>query len=214
MILKRFYDENLAQASYLVGCEKTKQAAIVDPSLDTSLYVEAAARLKLSIAHVAETHIHADFLSGAASLAAETGGELWLSGEGGARWGYDFQSADSARELRDGDEIRIGQVTLRALHTPGHTPEHLTFVVSDASRGEASVGALTGDFIFVGDVGRPDLLERAVGGRDVAVSPDDVDGDRGKGDRPGVHPVEPVPPDGRRDQEREAGDEQVEGADT
>lgn len=163
MILKRFYDENLAQASYLVGCEKSRTAVVVDPTVDLGVYLEAAAGQKLAVTHVTETHVHADFLSGAAALARETGAELCLSGEGDPAWGYDFQSAGPARKLRAGDEIATGAVVLRALHTPGHTPEHLSFLVSDAARGSAAVGALTGDFIFVGDVGRPDLLERAAG---------------------------------------------------
>ena len=163
MILKRFYDENLAQASYLVACEKSRKAVVVDPTIETGVYTDAAAERKLNITHVLETHVHADFLSGGAVLAAETGAELCLSAEGDPKWGYDFAGARSARKLRDGDEISVGTVKIRALHTPGHTPEHLTFLVSDSSRGDAPVGALTGDFIFVGDVGRPDLLEKAAG---------------------------------------------------
>jgi hydroxyacylglutathione hydrolase len=163
MILKRFYDDNLAQASYLVACEKTKKAFVVDPTIESAIYTDAAAQQKLAITHVFETHVHADFLSGGAALAKESGAELCLSGEGDAKWGYDFNSAKSARKLHDGDEISFGTVRVRVLHTPGHTPEHLTFLVSDASRGDAPIGALTGDFIFVGDVGRPDLLELAVG---------------------------------------------------
>ena len=163
MILERFYDDNLAQAAYLIGCEKGRGAMVVDPTIDIGIYINAAARRKLRITHVLETHVHADFLSGGASLAKETGAELCLSGEGDAKWGYDFTSVKSARKLRDGDEISLGSVTARAIHTPGHTPEHLTFLVRDSSRGDAPVGACTGDFIFVGDVGRPDLLEKAAG---------------------------------------------------
>jgi len=163
MILERLYDESLAQASYIIACEKTKRAAVIDPTIDAGVYTRAAAAGKLTITHVLETHVHADFLSGGATLAAETGAELCLSAEGDARWGYDFASIPKARRLRDGDEISLGAVTLRALHTPGHTPEHLAFLVIDSTRGTSPVGALTGDFIFVGDVGRPDLLERAAG---------------------------------------------------
>jgi hydroxyacylglutathione hydrolase len=165
MIFKHFYDDNLAQASYLIGCETTRTAIVIDPTTDVQLYVEAATREKLAITHITETHVHADFLSGGADLAAATGAELALSAEGGPPWGYDFGSATTARPLRNGDEIVLGSVTLRALHTPGHTPEHLTFLVTDEARGATPVGAATGDFIFVGDVGRPDLLERAVGAR-------------------------------------------------
>lgn len=163
MILQRFYDENLAQASYLVACEKTGTAAVIDPTIDVAIYTRAATEAKVTITHVLETHVHADFLSGGASLAAKSGAELCLSAEGDEKWGYDFASIPTARKLRDGDEISLGVVTIRVLHTPGHTPEHVTFLVVDSARGEAPAGAFTGDFIFVGDVGRPDLLERAVG---------------------------------------------------
>lgn len=163
MILQRFYDDNLAQASYLVACEKTKKAAVVDPTIDVAVYTRAATDAKLTITHVLETHVHADFLSGGAALAAESGAELCVSAEGDEKWGYDFSSVPRARKLRDGDEISLGGVTLRVLHTPGHTPEHVSFLVVDSARGDAAAGAFTGDFIFVGDVGRPDLLEKAVG---------------------------------------------------
>ena len=163
MILTRFYDDNLAQASFLVACEKTKKAAIIDPNVDIETYTRAAAAQKLTITHVLETHVHADFLSGGATLAADTGAELCVSAEGDPKWGYDFSGLPKARKLHDGDVISLGTVSLRALHTPGHTPEHLTFVVSDTTRGDAPAGAFTGDFIFVGDVGRPDLLEKAAG---------------------------------------------------
>jgi hydroxyacylglutathione hydrolase len=163
MILNRFYDENLAQASYLVADEKSGKAAVIDPTIDLRQYLEAAESRKLSITHVLETHVHADFLSGAAALATEAGAELCLSAEDDSDWGYDLDSIKGARQLREGDEINLGAVVIRAIHTPGHTPEHLTFLVSDNSRGGDPVGALTGDFIFVGDVGRPDLIEKAVG---------------------------------------------------
>jgi hydroxyacylglutathione hydrolase len=163
MILKRFYDDNLAQASYLVGCEDSRTAIIVDPNVELSIYTEAADREKLVITHVTETHVHADFLSGSAGLAKLTGAELCLSAEGSSKWGYDFSSIEKARALRDGDEIAVGAVRLQVIFTPGHTPEHISFLVTDTARGTAPVGALTGDFLFVGDIGRPDLLEVAAG---------------------------------------------------
>jgi hydroxyacylglutathione hydrolase len=115
---------------------------------------------------VTETHIHADFVSGSRALAEAAGAALYLSAEGSKNWGYDAAALRTANPLRDGSEILVGRVRLRALHTPGHTPEHLSFLVSDLERGEDPVGALTGDFVFVGDVGRPDLLERAAGVKD------------------------------------------------
>jgi hydroxyacylglutathione hydrolase len=114
---------------------------------------------------VTETHIHADFVSGARALAEAAGAQLHLSAEGDKQWGYTDAALKSAKPLRDGSDIVAGQVRLRAAHTPGHTPEHLIFFVSDLSRGEDPVGVFSGDFVFVGDVGRPDLLERAAGAK-------------------------------------------------
>lgn len=165
MFFKRFYDENLAQASYLIVCEKTREAVVVDPNLDVSQYTRAAGARRARIVHVTETHIHADFVSGARALAEATGAELHLSAEGGKEWGYTDAAMNAATPLRDGAEINVGRVRLRAAHTPGHTPEHIVFFVSDLERGEDPVGALSGDFVFVGDVGRPDLLERAAGAK-------------------------------------------------
>src|SRR5687768_5942570 len=163
MILKRFYDDSLAQASYLIGCEKTREAIIVDPGLDFENYEQAAASDRLRISHIAETHIHADFISGARALAEKLGAVLHLSAAGNGDWGYTDAAMRAAEPLSDDTGIGLGEVTLQAVHTPGHTPEHITFIVTDAERGAGPVGAITGDFIFVGDVGRPDLLERAVG---------------------------------------------------
>jgi len=163
MLFKRFYDDNLAQASYLIACERTREAVVVDPNLDIAQYTRGAGAEHVRITHVTETHIHADFVSGAQALAAATGAKLHLSTEGAKDWGYTSDALERAEPLRDGSEISFGKVRLRAAHTPGHTPEHLTFFVSDLERGPEPVGALTGDFVFVGDVGRPDLLERAAG---------------------------------------------------
>jgi hydroxyacylglutathione hydrolase len=165
MFFKRFYDDNLAQASYMIACEKTREAIIVDPNLDVAQYTRAAGAQRVQITHVTETHVHADFVSGAHALAEATGAKLHLSAEGDPKWGYTVASMKGANPLRDGSEILVGSVRLLAAHTPGHTPEHLSFFVSDLERGEDPVGALTGDFVFVGDVGRPDLLERAAGAK-------------------------------------------------
>jgi hydroxyacylglutathione hydrolase len=165
MLFRRFYDENLAQASYLISCEKTREAIVVDPNSDTGQYIRAAGADRVRIAHVTETHIHADFVSGARALADAAGGVLHLSGEGTGEWVYTDGALQRATVLRDGSRIDVGRVRLRVSHTPGHTPEHLTFFVSDLERGENPLGALTGDFVFVGDVGRPDLLERAAGAK-------------------------------------------------
>ncbi len=162
MYLQRFYDDSLAQASYLVGCSATGEALVVDPSRDVAQYIETARREGLRVTHVTETHIHADFVSGARELAAATGAQLLLSAEGGAEWQYAYAAADGATLLRDGDVIRVGNVRVEAMHTPGHTPEHLSFVVTDTAGADRPMGVFTGDFVFVGAVGRPDLLERAV----------------------------------------------------
>jgi hydroxyacylglutathione hydrolase len=165
MFFKRFYDDNLAQASYMIACEKTREAIIIDPNLDVAQYARAAGAQRARITHVTETHVHADFVSGARALAEATGATLNLSAEGDERWGYTSAAMKNANALRNGSDINVGRVRLRAVHTPGHTPEHLLFLVSDLERGEDPVGALTGDFLFVGDVGRPDLLERAAGAK-------------------------------------------------
>lgn len=163
MLLKRFYHEGLAQASYLVGCQRTGEALVVDANRDIEVYVEAARVAGMRVTHVTETHIHADYLSGSRELASRTGARLYLSAEGGHEWQYRFAREADATYLQDGDVIAIGEVRIEAIHTPGHTPEHLTFLVTDTVASQSPLGALTGDFIFVGDVGRPDLLERAAG---------------------------------------------------
>ena len=151
MFFKRFYDDNLAQASYMIACEKTREAIIVDPNLDVAQYARAAGAQRVRITHVTETHVHADFVSGAHALAEATGAMLHLSAEGDAKWGYTAGAMKRANPLRDGTEIIVGRVRLRAAHTPGHTPEHLSFIVSDLERGEDPVGALTGDFVWVAE---------------------------------------------------------------
>lgn len=161
MLLERYYDESLAQASYLIACERTREAIIVDPNRDIDGYARAAAAHRMRLRYVTETHIHADYLSGSRDLARASGGELLLSAHGGADWSYRFAGDVGARLLRDGDAIMLGKVRLDVLHTPGHTPEHIAFLVTDTATSDRAVGMLTGDFIFVGDVGRPDLLERA-----------------------------------------------------
>jgi hydroxyacylglutathione hydrolase len=161
MLLKRFYDAKLAQASYLVGCAETGEALVIDPNRDADQYVAAAAGERLRITHVTETHIHADFVSGSRELAARTGARLLLSAEGGRDWQYAFADDDGAVLLHDGDVFMVGNIRIEALHTPGHTPEHLSFLVTDTAATDMPMGVFTGDFVFVGDVGRPDLLERA-----------------------------------------------------
>ena len=161
MFFKRFYDDGLAQASYLIGCESTGEAVVVDPNRDVDQYLAAATTEKLRITHVTETHIHADFVSGSRELADRTGAKLLLSAEGGRDWQYAFATQSHAVLLNDGDSFTVGRVRLDVIHTPGHTPEHLAFLVTDLASSSKPIGLLSGDFVFVGDVGRPDLLERA-----------------------------------------------------
>ena len=166
MLLRRFYDDKLAQASYMIGCQTTGEAIIIDPHRDSDMYMVAAAEEDMTITYVSETHIHADYLSGSRQLAARTGAALLLSGDGDDDWQYGFATDDDARILHDGDEIKLGRIAIEILHTPGHTPEHISFMVTDGAASSEPLGVLTGDFIFVGDVGRPDLLERAAGQSD------------------------------------------------
>jgi hydroxyacylglutathione hydrolase len=161
MLLERYYDDTLAQASYLIGCQETGEAIVVDPNRDVLRYLNAASKNRMRIVGVTETHIHADYLSGSRDLARAAKATLILSGHGDDTWSYGFASADGARLVRDGDSISIGNVRLDVRHTPGHTPEHIAFLVTDLATGERPLGMLSGDFVFVGDVGRPDLLERA-----------------------------------------------------
>jgi hydroxyacylglutathione hydrolase len=162
MIFHRFFDDKLAQASYLIGCVATGEALVIDANRDVEPYVRAAEREGLRIVAVTETHIHADYLSGSRELARRTGAKLHLSDCGDADWKYLFAKADGVRLLNEGDEIVVGNVKVRVLHTPGHTPEHLSFLVIDGAATSEPMGVVTGDFVFCGDVGRPDLLEKAV----------------------------------------------------
>ena len=161
MILERVFDSLLAQTGYLIGCEVTRTAIVIDPNRDVDRYIETAERERLTITHVTETHIHADFISGSRELATRTGAQLLLSGAGGRDWQYSFANASNARLLRDGDTIDVGSIRIVVRETPGHTPEHICFLATDRTMSDRPIGMATGDFIFVGDVGRPDLLERA-----------------------------------------------------
>lgn len=169
MLFRLIYDPYLAQASYLIGCQKTGEAIVIDPSRDIGRYLQIAAQEKLTITAATETHIHADFLSGSREF-AERGTKVYLSDMGGPDWNYRWldKKSDggrySAQLLKQGDLIKVGNIELKVIHTPGHTPEHICFEVTDKGGGaQDPMGILTGDFIFVGDLGRPDLLESAAG---------------------------------------------------
>lgn len=161
MIIRNFYNDKLAQASYLVGCQATGEAIVIDPLRDVQPYLQMAESQGLRIVAVTETHIHADYLSGTRQLAAQTGATMYLSDEGGPDWTYAFGQDPNVVLMKDGHVIRFGNLTLKAIHTPGHTPEHLSFLLTDHPAGEQPHSFFTGDFLFASDVGRPDLLERA-----------------------------------------------------
>lgn len=159
MFFQHIYDKSLAQASYFIGCQKAGVAAVIDPKRDVDTYLEIAKANNMTITHIFETHIHADFLAGSRELAKLTGAEMYLSDEGGEGWEYEFKH----HGLKDGDEVKIGNLTIEVLHTPGHTPESISFLLTDNPATKEPVMLFTGDFVFVGDIGRPDLLEKAAG---------------------------------------------------
>jgi hydroxyacylglutathione hydrolase len=159
MFFQHIYDKTLAQASYFIGCQKAGVAAVIDPKRDVDTYLEIAKQNNMKITHVLETHIHADFLTGSRELKALTGADLYLSDEGGPGWEYEFDHVG----LKDGSSFMVGNLRIDVLHTPGHTPESISFLLTDTPASPEPVMFFTGDFVFVGDIGRPDLLEKAAG---------------------------------------------------
>ncbi|PQJ34312.1 MBL fold metallo-hydrolase [Salinibacter sp. 10B] len=169
MLFRQIFDEKLAQYAYLIGCQETGEALLVDPERDIDQYLDLAEEEGVEIVAVTETHIHADFLSGAREFAERFDTKLYLSDEGDENWKYEWAQepkvsggAYDVEWLYDTDTFHIGNIEITAVHTPGHTPEHLSFLVTDKGGGaNESMGIITGDFVFVGDLGRPDLLESA-----------------------------------------------------
>ena len=157
MLLHQRFIPGLAIASYLVGDERTGEAAVIDPTRDVEEYLAYARDNDLHIRHILETHVHADFVSGARELKARLKDQpvIHSSGMGGAEWTPPY--ADHV--VKDGDEVQVGSMRLKAIHTPGHTPEHVSWALYDDTRSKDTPWIIfTGDFLFVGDVGRPDLL--------------------------------------------------------
>ncbi|RPI83882.1 MAG: MBL fold metallo-hydrolase [Chloroflexi bacterium] len=150
MFVQQFFVDGLGCASYLIGCEAKGIAAVIDPQRDVRPYLQAANEHSLSITHIIETHLHADHVSGNLELANRTGAAIYLHKEANAEFPH--------QPLNDGDVLRLGGVKIEVQHTPGHTPESITLLISDTTRTEEPFIALTGDLLFVGDVGRPDLV--------------------------------------------------------
>ncbi len=166
MLFRQFFEPKLAQYAYMAGCQQTGEAVIIDPLRDIDQYIAAAEAEGLKITAVAETHIHADFLSGAREFAERLGVRVYLSDEGGEDWASNWARGGDYDVvfMKDGDSFRIGGIEIQAVHTPGHTPEHISYLVIDRGSGASTpIGVATGDFVFVGDLGRPDLLEQAAG---------------------------------------------------
>lgn len=151
-VFERIKTEGIAQVSYLIGDDGVQGAAVIDPRPDVDVYIDIARHYGVAITHIIETHIHADFMSGSRELARRLGGvPIYASVEGDASYGFDVEG------VRDGDRFEIGNVRLTARHTPGHTPEHLAYMVEKKGM-DGAWGVFTGDSLFVGSVGRPDLL--------------------------------------------------------
>lgn len=159
MFFQHIYDKSLAQGSYIIGCQATGEAIVIDAKRDINVYLEIAKQNKLRITHITETHIHADFLCGSRELAFATGAKMYLSDEGGSDWQYEFEHIG----VTNGDIIKVGSLSLEVMHTPGHTPESISFLLTDHPAIDEPVMIFTGDFVFIGDIGRPDLLEKAAG---------------------------------------------------
>ncbi|MCB1060623.1 MAG: MBL fold metallo-hydrolase [Calditrichaeota bacterium] len=166
MFFRQIEDPYLAQYAYLIGCQETGEALLIDPERDIDRYVEIALRNNLKIVAVAETHIHADFVSGTREFGNNYPVRVYLSGEGGDDWQYTWEPKEPAKlfRVKHGDVFHVGNIEFEVVHTPGHTPEHICFMITDRGAGaEYPIGIISGDFVFVGDVGRPDLLESAAG---------------------------------------------------
>jgi glyoxylase-like metal-dependent hydrolase (beta-lactamase superfamily II)/rhodanese-related sulfurtransferase len=158
MYFKQFYLGCLAHASYMIGSDG--EAAVVDPRRDVDSYIEEARAQGLEIRHIIETHLHADFVSGHRELAHRTGAKIYFGAKAGAKFEH--------VPVREGDEIRMGHVLLRFLETPGHTPESVSILVIDRAVSDVPKAVLTGDTLFIGDVGRPDLLGATMTAQELA----------------------------------------------
>lgn len=163
MIFKQLFEPKLAQYSYLLGSSETNEALIFDPMRDIDRYLELTSEHGLTIVGVVETHLHADFLSGARELVEAVDTATWYTGQSPVGDGVSAWLPDSGYSYRlmgHGERIALGELSVRAVHTPGHTPEHTSYIIEDGRQTEpAPLGIITGDFVFVGDLGRPDLMD-------------------------------------------------------
>ena len=153
LVFKTIQTEGIAELSYLVGDDDEGVAAVFDPRPDCDVYVDMARKAGLAITHIFETHIHADLVSGSRELCARVeSAKIFASNEGGAEYGFEHE------EVNDGDRFTFGELLVIARHTPGHTPEHMSYLLADADHPDDAWGILTGDSLFVSSAGRPDLL--------------------------------------------------------
>lgn len=153
IIFEQVHTPGIAQLSYLIGDDSTGMAAVVDPRPDVDCYLELARKHAVGITHILETHIHADFMSGARELQARVpSARIYSSEEGGAKYGFDHE------RVHDGQSFELGGVVLEAKFTPGHTPEHISYLAHEKKRLGSPFGVFSGDALFVDSVGRPDLL--------------------------------------------------------
>lgn len=164
MYFKSFTDEKLAQNAYLIGCQRTGESIIIDAPRNFEHILGAAEKEGLRVTAAADTHIHADYVSGARQLAVQHGVKLYLSDEGDENWKYRYTDGIDVEFVKEGSKFSVGNIDFEVWHTPGHTPESISFLLTDRGGGATGpMGIFTGDFVFVGDVGRPDLLEKAAG---------------------------------------------------
>ncbi len=165
LILETVQTDGIAELSYLIGDDKAGTAAVIDPRPDVEIYLELAKKRKVSITHIFESHIHADLVSGSRELAERVKtAKICVSVAGGARYGFDHEA------IKDGASFEFGDLVLTARHTPGHTPEHMSYVAAEKKRAPKPWGVFTGDSLFVNSAGRPDLMGDTARGQELPCS--------------------------------------------